>query len=46
MSKMGPHDPLELSGCPEIPKIRTPATLGPHNFAWKPPIEMKFKAKL
>ncbi len=34
------------SGSPEIPTIRTPATLGVHNFACKPPIEMRSEAKL
>ncbi len=33
-------------GSPEIPKVGPPVTLGPHNFACKPPIEMRFKAKL
>jgi len=32
---------------PEILKVKTPTTLGPHNlFMCKPPIEMKFEAKL
>ncbi len=30
----------------KIPQVRTPAILGPHNFAWKNPIEMKSEAKL
>jgi hypothetical protein len=34
------------SGSPEIPTIGTFATLGAHNFACKPLIEMKSKAKL
>jgi len=34
------------SGSPEIPIIRTLATLGPHNFACRPLFEMKSKAKL
>jgi len=33
-------------GSPEIAKVGTPATLGPHNFVCKPPIEMKSKTKL
>jgi hypothetical protein len=28
---------------PGIPKVGTPATLGPHNFVWKLPIEMRSK---
>ncbi len=31
---------------PEIPKIETLVTLGPHNFVCRPPIEMRFEAKL
>ncbi len=31
------------SGSPEIAKIKTFATLGPHNFVCKPPIEMSLK---
>ncbi len=31
---------------PEIPKIGTLATLGAHNFVCRPPIEMRFQAKL
>jgi len=34
------------NGSPEIPTTWTPATLGVHNFACKPLIEMRFKAKL
>jgi hypothetical protein len=34
------------NGNPEIPKVGTIATLGPHNFVCKPPIEMKIEAKL
>jgi hypothetical protein len=34
------------NGSPEIPKIRTLATLGAHNFACRPPIEMRYEAKL
>jgi hypothetical protein len=30
----------------EILIVRTPATLGAHNFTWKPPIAMRSKAKL
>jgi len=29
------------SGSPEIAKVGTPVTLGPHNFVCKPPIEMR-----
>jgi len=35
-----------LSGSLEIPKVGTSATLGAHNFIYKPSIEMRFKAKL
>jgi len=31
------------NGSPKIPKVRTPVTLGPHNFACTPPIEMNLK---
>jgi hypothetical protein len=34
------------NGSPKIPKVRTPATLGAHNFVWRPPIEMRSEAKL
>jgi len=34
------------SGSPEIAKGGTPTTLGPHNFAFRPRIEMRFEAKL
>ncbi len=34
------------NGNPEIRKVKTPTTLGAHNFMCKPPIEMKSKAKL
>jgi len=38
---------LELpSGSPEIAPVGTLATLEPHNFARKPRIEMRSKAKL
>ncbi len=37
---------LSPSGSPEIPKVRTLATLGAHNFVRKPPIEMRSEAKL
>jgi hypothetical protein len=30
----------------EIPKIRTPMILEAHNFVYKPPIEVRLKAKL
>jgi hypothetical protein len=30
---------------PEIPKVGTPAILGPHNFVCKPLIEMRYKEK-
>ncbi len=33
-------------GSPKIPKIRTFATLEAHNFAWRPPIEVRSKTKL
>jgi hypothetical protein len=33
-------------GSPEIPKVETSAILSPHNFAYKPPIEMRSKEKL
>jgi hypothetical protein len=40
------HFVLELpNGSPKIP-TRTPATLGAHNFACKPPIDVRSKAKL
>jgi hypothetical protein len=35
---------IQMAFCPrtpEIPKVGTPVTLGPHNFAYRPPIEMK-----
>jgi hypothetical protein len=35
-----------LSGSLEIAKVGTPITLGAHNFAFRPLIEMRFKAKL
>jgi hypothetical protein len=31
---------------PEIPRVETPATLGAHNFLFRPLIKMMFKAKL
>jgi hypothetical protein len=31
---------------PEIPKVGTPTTLGPHNFVWKPHIEMRSRENL
>jgi len=34
------------NGSPKIPTTRIPATLRAHNFACKPPIEMRSKAKL
>jgi len=34
------------SGSPEIVKVGTPVTLGPHNFVCKPSIEMRFETKL
>jgi hypothetical protein len=40
---------IQMAFCPrsfEIAKVRTLATLGPHNFAKRPLIEMRFKAKL
>ncbi len=33
-------------GSPEIPTIRSPPTLGAHNFTCKPPITMRSKIKL
>jgi len=33
------------SWSPKIAKVGTPATLGPHNFVNKPPMEMKSKTK-
>ncbi len=33
-------------GSLEIPKVGTPATLGAYNFECRPPIEIRFKAKL
>ncbi len=38
--------PKPPSGNPEIPTTGTLATLGPHNFVHKPPIEMRSRAKL
>ncbi len=35
-----------VNGSPEIPKVGTSMTLGPHNFVYIPLIEMRFKAKL
>jgi len=35
-----------LGGSPEIPTTKIPATLGAHNFSYRPFIEMNFKAKL
>ncbi len=34
------------SGSPKIPKVGTLVTLGAHNFVCRPPIDMRFKAKL
>jgi hypothetical protein len=34
------------SASPEIPTIKTPATLGAHNFVVRPLIEMSFEVKL
>ncbi len=33
------------NGSPEIPKVGTYVTLGPHNFVRRLSIEMRFKAK-
>jgi len=33
-------------GVPKLPKLGLPTTLGPHNFASRPPMEMMFEAKL
>jgi hypothetical protein len=38
--------PRLLSGSPEIAPTGTPATLEPHNFASRPRIEVRSKAKL
>ncbi len=38
--------PKLSSGTPKILKIRIPKTLDAHNFACKPLIEMRSKAKL
>jgi len=37
---------IQMAFCPEILKVRAPMTLGPHNFVFKPRIEMNTKAKL
>jgi hypothetical protein len=37
---------IHMAFCPRIPKVEILAVLEPHNFVCKPPIEMKFKAKL
>jgi len=45
----GHETSTQMSFCPGIPEILTygiPATLGAHNFACKPLIEMRFKANL
>jgi len=34
------------NGSPETPKVGTHATLGAHNFVYKPSIEIRFKEKL
>ncbi len=34
------------SGSLEIPKVGIPATLGAHNFVYKPPIDMRSKTQL
>jgi len=34
------------SGSLEIPKVGTPTTLRAHNFVCKPPIKIRFEAKL
>jgi len=33
------------SGSFEIPKVGTPATLGAHNFVYRPLIDMRFETK-
>jgi hypothetical protein len=38
--------PGTLKWSPEIVKVETLATLGPYNFACRPLIEIRFKAKL
>jgi hypothetical protein len=50
-SPWGPHPngfslPGLLSGSPEIAQVGTLATLEPHNFASRPPIEVQSEAKL
>ncbi len=40
------HPNVILSCDSQIPIVGTPVILGTHNFACKPPIEMRFKAKL
>jgi hypothetical protein len=37
---------IQMAFCFEILKVGTPATLGPHNVMCRPPIEMRFNAKL
>jgi hypothetical protein len=40
---------IQMTFCPEspeIPKVGTPTTLGPHKFVCKPLVEMKSKANL
>jgi hypothetical protein len=40
------HEAHIPNGNPEIPEVRTPATLGPHNFVYRLSIKMRSKAKL
>ncbi len=45
-SQVGVSKLLKLglpSGSPKIAKVGTPVILGPHNFAYRPPIEMNLK---
>jgi hypothetical protein len=37
---------IQMTFCHGTPKVGTFATLGARNFLCKPPIEMRFKAKL
>ncbi len=46
VSPQGPHSNNILSWDSKIAKIEISATLGPHNFACRPLIEMRFDAKL
>jgi hypothetical protein len=40
---------IQMTFCsknPEIPKVGTPAILEPHNFVCRPPLKVRFEAKL